>query len=72
MEQELAAEPEESFDELVERTRELGIVWQGPLPPDTVDNFPSWWLKKTQIESLDFWKDEVDRVMRGEKTFCGA
>ncbi|KAK8046019.1 hypothetical protein PG996_014083 [Apiospora saccharicola] len=73
MEQELAAEPEESFDELVERTRELGVVWQGPLPPETVDSSPRRTrLTKTQIDSLDFWKDEVDRVMRGEKTFCGV
>ncbi|KAK8137065.1 hypothetical protein PG984_005005 [Apiospora sp. TS-2023a] len=73
MEQELAAEPEESFDELVERTRELGVVWQGPLPPDTVSNNPPRkGLTYTQVRSLDFWKDEVDRVMRGEKTFCGA
>ncbi|KAK8001061.1 hypothetical protein PG991_013283 [Apiospora marii] len=66
---------EEDFDELVERTRELGVVWHGPVARDdgaeldvTVDLADL----KDRLSSLEFWVADADRIMRGESTSGGC
>ncbi|KAK6858021.1 hypothetical protein PG995_005720 [Apiospora arundinis] len=63
---------EEDMEELVERTRELGVVWQGPLPSDSVHDDGPYRPTRQQITSLEFWMDEADRIVRGEGTLIGV
>ncbi|KAK8062984.1 hypothetical protein PG997_015081 [Apiospora hydei] len=72
MESELGSDSDEDFDELVERTREMGIVWGGPLKsgtePDVVDDE----VLKARIASLDSWVGDVDKITRDESISGGC
>ncbi|KAK6836183.1 hypothetical protein PG987_006678 [Apiospora arundinis] len=67
MKLEMKNDSEEDIEELVERTRELGVVWQGPLPSDSVHDDGPYRPTMQQITSLEFWMDEADRIVRGRR-----
>ncbi|KAK7994900.1 hypothetical protein PG990_013673 [Apiospora arundinis] len=63
---------EDGIEDLVERTRELGVVWQGPLPSDSAHDDGLYEPTTQHITSLEFWMDEADRIVRGEETLVGV
>lgn len=62
----------EDFDELVERTQELGIVWNGPLTKDDDAVVVDYAGLEGRLSSLDIWVADADKIMRGESTSGGC